>query len=66
MVWQPEIAELKHRIQLAQQMGGKEGIERQHKRDKLTVRNSANHLLFESFGGQQFQVAVNFSEDNIR
>jgi len=38
MVWQPEIDELKHRQQLAHQMGGKEGIERQHSHGKLTVR----------------------------
>ena len=38
MVWQPEIDELKYRHQLAEQMGGPEGIERQHKRGKLTIR----------------------------
>jgi len=38
MVWQPEIEELQHRKHLAEQMGGPEGIERQHKRGKLTVR----------------------------
>jgi len=38
MVWQPEIEELEHRKHLAEQMGGPEGIERQHKRGKLTVR----------------------------
>lgn len=38
MVWQPEIDEVKYRQHLAHQMGGKEGIERQHSRGKLTVR----------------------------
>ena len=38
MVWQPEIEELNYRKHLAEQMGGKEGIERQRKRGKLTVR----------------------------
>jgi hypothetical protein len=38
MVWQPEIDELNRRKQLAAQMGGPEGVERQHKRGKLTVR----------------------------
>jgi len=38
MVWQPEIEELKRRRQLAEQMGGPEGIERQRRRGKLTVR----------------------------
>jgi acetyl-CoA carboxylase carboxyltransferase component len=38
MVWQPELDELKRRRELAEQMGGPEGIERQHSRGKLTVR----------------------------
>ena len=38
MVWQPEIDELKNRHHLAEQMGGPEGVERQHKRGKLTIR----------------------------
>ena len=44
MVWQPEIEELEHRRQLARQMGGKEGIERQHSRGKLTVRERIDAL----------------------
>ncbi len=38
MAWQPDIDELEYRRQLAHQMGGKEGVERQHSRGKLTVR----------------------------
>lgn len=38
MVWEPELDELKHRESLAEQLGGKEGIEKQHARGKLTVR----------------------------
>ena len=38
MVWQPEIDELEHRRHLAEQMGGKERIARQHAQGKLTVR----------------------------
>ena len=38
MVWQPEIDEINHRRKLAEQMGGPEGIERQHAQGKLTVR----------------------------
>ncbi len=45
MVWQPEIEELKHRKHLAEQMGGKEGIERQRKRGKLTVRERIAGLV---------------------
>lgn len=38
MVWEPELDELKHRESLAEQMGGKDGVEKQHARGKLTVR----------------------------
>jgi acetyl-CoA carboxylase carboxyltransferase component len=38
MVWQPDIDDLRHRERLAEQMGGPEGIERQRKRGKLTIR----------------------------
>jgi acetyl-CoA carboxylase carboxyltransferase component len=44
VVWQPEIDELKRRKALAEQMGGKEGIERQHSRGKLTVRERIDGL----------------------
>jgi len=55
MVWQPEIEELKYRQQLAAQMGGSEGIERQRKRGKLTVRERIARLAdprsFQEIGG---------------
>ena len=38
MNWKPEIEELSYRKKLASRMGGQEGIERQRKRGKLTVR----------------------------
>ena len=38
MVWQDEINELNKRLKMAQEMGGKEGIDRQHSNGKLTVR----------------------------
>jgi acetyl-CoA carboxylase carboxyltransferase component len=38
MTWQEEVDDLKQRKRLAEQMGGPEGVERQHKRGKLTVR----------------------------
>ncbi len=44
MVWQPEIEELDYRRQMARRMGGKEGIERQHSRGKLTVRERIDSL----------------------
>ncbi|MEM7000600.1 MAG: carboxyl transferase domain-containing protein [Pseudomonadota bacterium] len=38
MVWQPEIDEINRRVSMAEQMGGATGIEVQHSRGKLTVR----------------------------
>lgn len=38
MSWEKEVAELNHRHRLAQQMGGPEGVARQHGRGKLTAR----------------------------
>lgn len=55
MVWQPEIDELKYRQHLAQQMGGPEGIDRQHARGKLTIRERIAALAdsgsFQEIGG---------------
>ncbi len=55
MVWQPEIDELNHRKQLAAKMGGPEGIERQRKRGKLTVRERIDRIgdpgSFHEIGG---------------
>ncbi len=38
MTWEKEVKELEYRKQLAEQMGGPEGVARQRKRGKLTVR----------------------------
>ncbi|MEE8397478.1 MAG: carboxyl transferase domain-containing protein [Desulfobacterales bacterium] len=55
MTWKPELEELEHRRTLAEKMGGKEGIERQHKRGKLTVRERIEGLAdpgsFQEVGG---------------
>ncbi|HJP36994.1 MAG TPA: carboxyl transferase domain-containing protein [Gammaproteobacteria bacterium] len=55
MTWHPEIDELKHRQELARQMGGPEGVARQHKRGKLTVRERIALLgdpgSFQEIGG---------------
>jgi len=55
MVWQPEIDELEYRRHLAAQMGGEEGVARQKKRGKLTVRERiaafADPGTFEEIGG---------------
>ena len=55
MVWQPEIDELKYRQHLAEQMGGEEGVARQHSQGKLTVRERIAALVdpgsFKEIGG---------------
>jgi len=55
MVWQPEIGELNLRKKLAAQMGGKENVERSHKRGKLVIRERLDKLVdpgsFQEIGG---------------
>ncbi len=67
MVWQPEIEELEYRRQLARQMGGKEGVERQHSRGKLTVRERIDALAdpgtFEEVGS--IAGAARYENDKI-
>ncbi|MEJ7584875.1 MAG: carboxyl transferase domain-containing protein [Acidimicrobiales bacterium] len=43
--WEPEIAELRRREELARRMGGPEKITRQHEHGKLTVRERIEALL---------------------
>ena len=54
MTWEPEVAELQRRLDRAQGMGGPEGIARQRKRGKLTVRERidlfADPGTFRQFG----------------
>ncbi len=45
MSWQDEIDELKHREELAQEMGGEEPIQRQHDNGRLTVRERIEKLV---------------------
>jgi methylmalonyl-CoA decarboxylase subunit alpha len=45
MSWKPEIEHLDERLERARQMGGPEGIARQHARGKLTVRERFDLLL---------------------
>ncbi|MET0488263.1 MAG: carboxyl transferase domain-containing protein, partial [Candidatus Rokuibacteriota bacterium] len=45
MSWEPEIDELKRRLELARRMGGPENVERQHKAGRLTVRERVDGLL---------------------
>ncbi|MCC6387383.1 MAG: propionyl-CoA carboxylase [Dehalococcoidia bacterium] len=42
--WEPELAELELRTRLVQQMGGPEGVARQHSNGKLTVRERLDLL----------------------
>ena len=45
MTWEPEVAEIERRKQLAYQMGGEERIQNQRDRGKLTVRERIDALI---------------------
>lgn len=45
MVWEPELEELRRRIEMAHRMGGEANIQRQHDSGKLTVRERIERLL---------------------
>jgi acetyl-CoA carboxylase carboxyltransferase component len=50
LTWQPEVDEIKRRIELAKQMGGEANVARQHENGRLTVRERIERLLdHESF-----------------
>jgi acetyl-CoA carboxylase carboxyltransferase component len=55
MSWQPEVDEIKRRRAFVEQMGGPEGIARQHQNGKLTVRERIDLLAdpgsFREFAG---------------
>jgi len=53
MTWSSELDELRRRQEFAEQMGGAEGIERQHRNGKLTVRERLP-LLADPGSFQQF------------
>ncbi len=57
MSWKPEIDELTHRHELAEQMGGAQGVDRQHGQGKLTIRERLDLLVdpgtFEQMGKLQ-------------
>ena len=48
MTWEREVEELERRRTLAKKMGGEEGIARQRKRGKLTVRERVSGLSDEA------------------
>src|SRR5258708_17933842 len=45
MSWDKEVGEIERRQHFAKQMGGKDGIDRQKKRGKLTVRERIDQLV---------------------
>jgi acetyl-CoA carboxylase carboxyltransferase component len=45
MSWQKEVDELKRRMELAREMGGRANVERQHAAGRLTVRERVEQLL---------------------
>jgi acetyl-CoA carboxylase carboxyltransferase component len=55
VTWQPEVDEIRRRLELARSMGGPANVERQHAAGKLTVRERIARLLdpgsFHEIGG---------------
>lgn len=45
MSWQPEVDEIKRRVELAKQMGGEANVARQHSNGRMTVRERIERLL---------------------
>src|SRR6266702_692838 len=43
--WEPELAELRARVDLAKELGGEERVARQHKGGRLTVRERIDRML---------------------
>jgi len=43
--WQPEVDEIRRREEMARAMGGPENVARQHKANRLTVRERIDRLL---------------------
>jgi acetyl-CoA carboxylase carboxyltransferase component len=43
--WQPEVDEIKRRVELAKQMGGEANVARQHANGRMTVRERIDRLL---------------------
>ncbi len=65
MSWEPEVRELERRRHLARQQGGEEGISRQHRKGRLTIRERIDALLDKgSFQEQGRATAVPDYDDN--
>src|SRR5213593_690347 len=43
--WEPEVDEIRRRVELAKQMGGEANVERQHAGGKLTIRERIERLV---------------------
>ena len=67
MVWEPEIEELGRRKKMAEKMGGQVGIDVQHKRGKLTIRERIDLLTdkgsFQEIG--QLAGAATYEDDKL-
>ncbi len=66
MSWEKEVREIAHRRELRKQMGGPEGIERQRRRGKLTVRERIDSFV-DTEGFEEFHSlagAARYGDDN--
>ena len=65
MVWQPEIDEIEKRVELAKKMGGQEGIDVQHGRGKLTIRERLD-LFCDRSSFQEIRMSLPDLHHNLR
>ena len=67
MVWQPELDEIKRRLEFANRMGGAEGIRVQHERGKLTIRERLDAFCdsgsFQEIG--RFAGSATYEDDEL-
>ena len=64
MSWEKEVEEIKRRHALADELGGPEGIARQRKRGKLTIRERIDALIDEGSFQQMGKLAGHASYDD--
>ncbi|MEE8399392.1 MAG: carboxyl transferase domain-containing protein [Desulfobacterales bacterium] len=67
MVWKPEVDELKQRKEFSENLGGQAGIDFQHKRGKLTVRERLDLLADEGSVSEVGQLAgaATYEDDKL-
>ena len=64
MSWREEVEELKRRREFAKAQGGPEGIERQHREGRLTIRERIDALLDQESFREQGRATATLEYDD--